>query len=121
MMQFIKGASILGFQRFFDSAEKNLDIQEKFQTHLNDHGISYGTREEYEFRFGVFKEKDSEIDFWNKIQNSYRLGHNKFSTWTLEELKSITTLKMDMAGDLNATEVAHFDDSNLGVGVDWRT
>lgn len=32
----------------------------------------------------------------------------------------MTSLRMDLAGDLNATEVKHFDDSNLGAGIDWR-
>ena len=51
-------------------------------------GLSYGTREEYEFRFEIFRKKDKEVDFWNKIQSSFELGHNMFSTMTEEEAAS---------------------------------
>ena len=67
----------------------------------------------------MFRKKDAEFDFWNKIQSSYTLGHNQFSTVTDEEMSKFTSLKMDLAdGDV---QEGHFDDSNLLGAIDWRT
>jgi len=34
------------------------DLRDKFNDHMNLFGLSYGTSEEYEFRFAVFMKKE---------------------------------------------------------------
>ena len=50
-------------------------------------------------------------------QNSFELGHNKFSTWTNDEYKSM--FKLQVSPD--TTEYAHFEgDTKPLDGIDWR-
>ena len=52
----------------------------QFMHYLVTHGKSYGTREEYEFRFGQFRESLGKIHEHNSRNDAtYRLGLNKFS------------------------------------------
>jgi len=52
-MHFAKAASLLGFQGFFKQ-EAPTQLHEKFSAHMEAEGLSYGTREEYEFRLEIF-------------------------------------------------------------------
>jgi len=85
MMHFVKGASILGFQNFFQQDQTTIELRDKFAAHIEAEGLSFGTREEYEFRYELFKTKDADINYWNNKQSSFRLGHNMFSTMTEAE------------------------------------
>jgi hypothetical protein len=51
--------------------------------YLVKNGKSYGTREEYDFRFGQFRESLGKIHEHNSRNDvTYRLGLNKFSDMT---------------------------------------
>lgn len=114
MMQLSKAAALFGFS-FND--KKSHQLHEKFQAHMSYQGLSYGTKEEYHYRFELFAEKEKEIQEWNNKQDSFRLAHNMFSTKTKEEAS-----KLLGAGkiDLPIVEPAHFDESNLKDSLDWR-
>lgn len=116
MISFAKGAAFLGFQHIVENSEASQELHQKFQQHMVAEGLSYGTREEYEFRFEIFKAKDAEIEYWNNNQNDFVLGHGPFSTKTEDEAKAMmgfTPIDHDMEPTL-------FDDSNLTAGKDWR-
>ena len=115
-MHLAKAASILGFQNMFKPNEAELLMHEKFQYHMELQGLSYGTREEYEFRFEIFKAKDAEIEYWNNNQNDFVLGHGPFSTKTEDEAEAM----MGFTPIDHEMEPTHFDDSNLTAGKDWR-
>jgi hypothetical protein len=51
-------------------------MESKFQAHIAQYGISYGTQEEYFFRMQRFAEMDQHIEKTNAEQSSYWLGHN---------------------------------------------
>ena len=60
------------------------------------------------------------INEWNNKQDSFRLGHNMFSTMTEEEHKKWLGLG-PIPQDLGM-EVAELDETNIdNGGVDWRT
>lgn len=91
-------------------------LEEKFQAHINAEGLSFGTKEEYFFRLELFAKIDAEIEEWNNKQDSFRLGHNMFSTMTDFEAKK-------MLGAMKTTknyETVHLDESNLQDSMDWR-
>ena len=37
------------------------DIEEKFKAHMAEHGLSYGTKAEYEFRKNLYAKKDESL------------------------------------------------------------
>jgi hypothetical protein len=52
--------------------------------------LSFGTREEYEFRLSLFNEKDAEYKIINAdANNTFTVGHNQFSTWIASEHKRL--------------------------------
>lgn len=57
---------------------------------MTDYGLSFGTREEFEFRLARFMEIDAEIEALNADETYTAVfGHNHLSTWTEEELQRI--------------------------------
>jgi hypothetical protein len=64
-----------------------IDIQ--FINHVIKFGLSYPTLEEFNFRKAVFAAKDAFILSENAVQTDYRVGHNKFSTWTESEMATL--------------------------------
>jgi hypothetical protein len=73
------------------SADSIISVQEQsFLEHLSNEGISYGTKEEFEFRFNLYKQKEAEYDAINADpENTFTVGHNQFSTYTAEEYKRL--------------------------------
>ena len=61
---------------------------------MQEFGLTFGTKEEYEFRFELYKQKDAEINEINASQDSFRVGHNMFSTMTKFEAKKLNGFKM---------------------------
>ena len=81
-----KASAYLGIQ----CPDKLHGLKSSFQSHIAEHGLSYATPEEYEFRFELFIEKQAKIDAINSMEgNTFKLGHNKFSTWTDQEFKQL--------------------------------
>ena len=118
-MQFLcKAAAFAGIKH--EKCQKHHimhQTHDAFQSHLNDYGISYGTKEEYHFRHEQFALKDAEISRINSSQDYFTVGHNKFSTWTQEEYKVLLGAKVDTEVKKEVT----LDASNLTDSVDWRT
>jgi len=65
----------------------------QFMSHIMEFGLSYGTVEEYEFRFEQFMRKQEHIEEQNASNSTYVAGHNKFSTWTQEEFERMLGYK----------------------------
>jgi len=54
------------------------------------YGKSYGTREEYEFRYKLFLESLAHTKINNARNDvTYKLALNKFSDWTKEEYRRL--------------------------------
>ena len=54
----------------------------KFMQHVSEYGLSFATMEEFSMRKAIFEIHDAFIEVENREQTSYKVGHNKFSTWT---------------------------------------
>lgn len=85
---------------------------------MNDWGLSYGTQEEYDFRFQIYLENDKIINEINAEQNSFEVEHNMFSTLTKAEYQKH---KGRMPTLYNDTEEEVLDTSVLAGQVDWRS
>jgi len=84
MLAVCKWGAHLGLFR----CEKKVPMEQKtkFMEHVAEHGLSYGTDAEFDFRMNLFLEKDKIIEAENaKEENTFKLGHNHMSTWTHDE------------------------------------
>jgi C1A family cysteine protease len=92
----------------------------EFLTHVAEFGLSYGTVEEYNFRMANFESMDRLIEEHNATKSTYRLGHNKMSTWTAAEYKRI--LGRAKNGDKPKQTLKHPASVKAApASVDWRT
>ena len=95
-------------------------LEQNFIMHLAEQGISFATKEEYEFRFNLFAAKDAELNEINaNPENTFVVGHNMFSTWTHEEYKRLLGYKGPQTVD--ESTVVYLPTDNLADAVDWRT
>jgi cathepsin L len=90
----------------------------KFMDFVSNHGRSYGTKAEFEFRANVFKGRLAEIESLNASQNTAVYGVNMFTDRTESEMKKMNGFKQNANKTLN---VETLDTSNLADTVDWRT
>jgi C1A family cysteine protease len=104
-------AAFAGIATAFESADHFM-----FQQFMTEHGKSYGSTEEYEFRMTEFLKKDALINEHNESGASFTLGHNKMSDWADFEYKNILTHAPMPEHEKN---FAVFEESN-SKGIDWR-
>ena len=58
-----------------------------FIKHVAEYNLTYATIAEYNAREAIFIQRHEAIEAENaKPENTFKVGHNKFSTWTEEEL-----------------------------------
>jgi hypothetical protein len=119
-MQFCKVASLLGLKGCEKDVEHNVMI--KFIQHMNEFGLSFGTKEEFDFRLNLFADKENMIKEHNNPMNnhSYTIGHNHMSTWTHDEYKKLLGYK---GGKVQAERKAAkvLSTVDLPTEVDWRS
>jgi cathepsin L len=110
--------AFIGMNVCENSAPVSSIVEQSFIQHLASHGISFGTAEEYKFRLSIFAEKDAEYKKINaNSENTFTVGHNKFSTWTKDEYKRILGYK----GLKPQKNVTTLNATKLADSVDWRT
>jgi C1A family cysteine protease len=84
--------------------------------HVADHGLSYGTIEEFNFRQSVWELLDAEINRINATHENFTVGHNFMSTWTYAEKKRLNGYKASLVHPfVTESYEAPAEDS-----VDWR-
>jgi C1A family cysteine protease len=87
--------------------------------HIVEYGISYGTREEYHYRFQLFRENLDEVERINNDQNeTHNAAVNYLSTWTAAEKKTLLGYKNDSTIVRTPTLL---DESNLADDMNWVT
>jgi len=118
MNHFCTAAAMVGVNMC--EGETAISLTEKnFMTHMAEFGLSFATKEEYEFRLGIYTLKDAEIIRINADPaNTFTVGHNKFSTWTDAEYKRLLGYKGPQT--INNTKPV-FDGEPVSNGIDWRT
>jgi len=117
MQTICKAVGILGIECTFEQPAIDV-VRQNFMTHLSENGISYGTKDEFEFRFQLFHKSDVKI---NEINNDPKLTflakHNQFSTLTADETKKYQGALPNKISDAEPTYLptnATFEE------VDWR-
>merc|ERR1719454_411169 len=91
----------------------------RFMSHIVEQGISYGTREEYNFRLNQFRTSLKVVENHNADpKQTHTLETNFLSTWTEDERKQLLGYK---PGYKAKDHYKLLDDTNLSGSVDWRT
>ena len=89
----------------------------KFMEFISQHGRSFGTKAEFQFRSKVFKAKLAEIDSLNASQDTATYGVNAFTDRTESEMKKMLGYKAQ--AKVSTPEL--LDVSNLEASVNWVT
>jgi len=80
-------------------------VRENFMQHISEYGISYGTKEELEFRFEIYHQNDKIINELNAEPNSFVVGHNLFSTMTKVEYNKFKGKRPVLGDDAEVEEL----------------
>lgn len=96
----------------------NPSIGEAFNMWRAKHGKNYNSVEENKFRLRVFLSNYLEVDRVNDLNLSYKLGLNKFSDMTNEEIQA---KYFGFAASTEEKIVTIQDTNDLPTSVDWRT
>jgi C1A family cysteine protease len=92
-------------------------VKQNFSQHVADWGLSYGTQEEYDYRFALYLENDKIINDLNAEPSSFVVGHNMFSTMTKAEYNKHKGRMPTIWGDAVEEKL---DTSVMAGSVDWR-
>ena len=88
----------------------------KFMEYITNHGKSYGTVAEFDFRSALFKKRHAQIEAFNADPaNTHVLGHNDFSDRTPEEMKAKNGYRQ-----APPKNVVLLDASANAAEIDWR-
>jgi len=118
MSHFCAAAALLGANLCVNDTPITA-VEQSFIRHMSEHNLSFGTKEEYEFRFGIYAMKDAEnVEINSNPEHTFTVGHNQFSTWTDAEYKNLLGYKGPQELDGEFVELPAVDSS---VSVDWRT
>ena len=88
----------------------------RFMQFITEHGKSYGTVEEFEFRFAQWAKMDQTIMEHNATESSFKLGHNKMSDWADWQYKALLTYKAMPEAEKN---YAVFNEGAVPNSVNW--
>lgn len=117
MSHFCAAAALLG-ANLCENDTPIAAVEMTFINHMAEHGLSFGTSEEYTFRLAEFAAKDAEYAAINAdATNTFTVGHNFMSSWTNAEYKRLLGYKAGVEQVNNET----FNGSPVTNGVDWRT
>jgi len=115
-MQFI--CKLAAMKHMCEKHHSHHAMKKSFVQHMNEQGLSYGTKEEFSFRMELFAKMDAEIKEINSSQDSFTVGHNFLSTWTSEEKAKLNGYRLP--ADHKRNEIL-LDSTNLTDSVDWRS
>jgi C1A family cysteine protease len=119
MNHFCAAAAILGTNLCENDTPLSA-VEQSFISHMGEHGLSYGTAEEYSFRLNLFQQTDEKINASNaQPENTFIVGHNEFSSMTEEEFSVRLGYRgpQEFGDDVLFTELPEA----LEGGVDWRS
>jgi len=100
--------------------QNSTELDAKFLSHVSEYGLSFGTKEEYEFRKSLFIQADKELEEIRQEGGTYEVEHNMFSTMTKDEMKRFMG-RVPQQNSEEIGEVEYLDESNLEANVDWRS
>jgi cathepsin F len=86
--------------------------------YIAEYGKSYGTKEEFEFRAAIFKQKLAEIQAHNEQNGSSTVGLNHFADFTDQEWKKMLGYKHQPKLVRSSTPNI-LDTDNLAESINW--
>lgn len=102
-----------------EKATDEQSLEQMFASHISEFGLSYATKEEYNFRLSIYSETDKRLgDINARLDITYFVDHNMFSTLTQHERRQYLGKLNRPANDDKAVELPT---ENLEASVDWRT
>merc|ERR1719482_740773 len=112
-------AALLGSASATLLNQSAIDAERAWFNHVDENGLSYGTKEEYEFRKAVFKETLAEVEAHNMdASQTHKLTTNFMSTWTAEERKKLNGYKpSDEKRERNEEDLSKF--GYIADSVNW--
>lgn len=116
MYKICKAATYFGLKNMCEEPVSQ-ELEQSFVEHVSRYGLSFGTKEEYEFRLSQYAIKDASIKKINAEEKNFTVGHNFMSTWTKFEYKRLLGyggIEGEIEG--NTVELPETDE----VEVDWR-
>ena len=112
-MNFVyKAATVVGLMGSEDS-----EIRGHYVKHIEEYGIEFGTTEEHEYRYSIFSKNHNEIENHNAGDHSFTMGHNKFSTWSSEEMERLLAKKAKKTETFEEPRWVYMSEDQ---GIDWR-
>jgi len=101
------------------------EIQDQYLAHIAEHGKSYGTKEEFEYRMAIFAKNVRYIELHNAItekdgEHAHKVGVNAMADWTEMEFKKLRGYKKPMNKVPNYENATHHG-VEVPAAVDWRT
>jgi cathepsin L len=91
--------------------------EQQFMDYLTKYKISYGTKEEYNFRLQQFTQNLAKIQAVNAKNGLSRTGINMFADWTPEEYKRLLGYR---GGKKDKKNIKLLSTVDLPATVDWR-
>jgi hypothetical protein len=68
----------------------------KFMQYVSQFNKSYASVDEFNARLALFTERDQFVTEWNADEtNTHRVGHNRLSDYTEQELNNLNGIKAD--------------------------
>merc|ERR1711998_803617 len=109
-------AALLGSASATILNQSAIDAEKAWFDHMDENSLSYGTKEEYEFRKAIFRETYAEVQIHNNdASNTHTLTTNFMSTWTKDERKRLNGYKHEE----RVRNPVLLDESNLADSVNW--
>jgi len=100
------------------AAEVSVEVETAFLNFINEHGRSYATSEEYQFRLKIFNEKLNFIRDWNSQDlDTHKLGINMFADMTDNEYKKYLGYRPNLNKERKETKL----NITVADSIDWRT
>ncbi|RDX80579.1 Senescence-specific cysteine protease SAG39, partial [Mucuna pruriens] len=109
----------LGFLAF--EAHAGIQMRERYEEWIAQHGKNYKDSYEKELRFQIFKQNVERIDAFNNATNkSYKLGVNQFADFTDEEYRAMNKI-MGNTSKISRTSTFKYDQvTQVPAALDWR-
>jgi hypothetical protein len=92
----------------------------EFINFISNHGRSYGTKEEYEYRFNLFKQVYEDIMNHDAENEGYTKGINKFSDYSDYEFEKLKGYKPELRQS-DEHVLTYFSEVGNPSSVNWVT
>jgi C1A family cysteine protease len=104
-------------------AAVDAEVETAYMSYLSQHGKSYATREEYQFRLNIF---DKNLKYIKEVnanavdEHDHHLGLNHMADWTQHEYKKLLGYKSHMKKSRPMRANYNETVADVPASIDWR-